>query len=195
MKGREIAEALFGIILLALLFFFINEQEQAKRKDEIIDKLTKENEELKQAYLSLLEEFLKNQPELEPSILRELQFVKSEIDELDTPTHLELDSVVRHVVSKEYAKAVRDLAKILEVKLKHKVKDDESFKKQPKLHFLLEHARKCKWITEQEFHNALQIKTVRNEESHELAVNVEAVDAGIMVFSGIKVLYAVARKI
>ncbi len=195
MRAKNVINGLLGLLVLILLWAFIDEKEKSERKDKVIDQLTKENQDLKSAYLKLLEEFLQDQPDIEPSVLRELKQVKSEMDELDTATHIELQSVMRHVASKEYAKAVRDLAKILEVKLKEKVIEDQSFKKQPKLHFLLEHARVCNWISDQDFHNAIQLKEVRNEESHELAVNVKPVDAGLMVFAGIKVLYAVARRI
>ncbi len=194
MKAKDILLGLIGLIALILLWAFIDEKKRSKLKDNIIDRLTKENEEIKSAYLGLLEEFLKEQPEIEPSILRELQRAKSELDELDTSTHIELNSIIRHVASKEYAKGVRDLTKIVEVKLKEKVEKDVTFKKQKKLHFLLEHAKHCKWITNQEFENAMQLKEIRNKESHELNVQITALDAGLSVFAGIKVLYAIARR-
>lgn len=194
MKSKNILLGIAGLIALIFLWAFLNEKEKSKRKDKVIDQLTKENHELKSAYLNLLEEFLKAQPEIEPSVLRELNRVKAEIDEMDTATHLELESVIRHVSMKEYAKAVRDLAKILEVKLKEKVVDNPNFKKQPKLHFLLEHTHSAKWINDQDYHNSLQLKNVRNEESHALAVTVKPLDAGLLVFAGIKVLYAVVRR-
>lgn len=194
MKSKNILLGIAGLIALILLWAFLDEKSKSKRKDKVIDQLTKENNELKSAYLKLLEEFLKAQKEIEPSVLRELNRVKAEIDELDTATHIELESVIRHVSMKEYAKSIRDLAKILEVKLKEKVADNTDFKKQPKLHFLLEHAHSAKWINDQDYYNSLQLKTVRNKESHELAVNIKPLDAGLLVFAGIKVLYAVARR-
>jgi len=194
MKAKDYIIIILLIFSLLVTWVLLDERQRAKRKDEIIDKLRKENDELKKAYLSLLEEHLRKQPDLEPSVLRELQKLKSEIDELDSPTHLELDSVVRHVVQKEYSKAVRDLAKILEVVLRKKINNDVSSKRQQNFHSLIEYARNCKWITDQEFHNLQQLKDVRNKESHELAVVIHPIDAGLMVFAGIKTLYTVSRK-
>lgn len=193
MKGKDVW--LLFLAALAMLFYFLfrNEEKLNKKTEEMNYLLRKENEEIKKAYFDLFECFIRQNPDIEPSILMELNRIKSEFDEVDTPTHRELESVIRHVISKEYSKAVRDLTKILEVKLKEKVLKVKKFKKNPSLFDLIKYAHTAKWITEQDYHNALKLKDVRNKESHELGVAVTPLDAGLMVFAGIKVLYAIAR--
>jgi hypothetical protein len=127
-------------------------------------------------------------------IERAIKKAVKEIEEADVGTHKELESITRHLVSKEYAKAIREPAKIVEVKLKEKIANDDTYNKRPVLQFLLEHAKNCKWISNQDFENTLHIKEIRNKESHELSVNSSPLEAGLAVFAGIKVLYAVARR-
>lgn len=193
MKAKDFFYVLMGVIILLALWLFIDEREKGKRKDEIIDRLTQENQKLKAGYLSLLEKYLNATNNAEPSTIKELQKLKTEIDYLDTSTHLELNSVIRHVDENEGAKAVKDLAKIVENHLKEKVKDDKTFTSQPKLHNLLEHACKCKWINEQMLTFGKLLKDIRNEESHELAVQIPSRILGMAIFSGIEIIYALRK--
>lgn len=189
MKAKNIIYALGAIVVLLVLWLFINEQEKSKRKDAVIAKLIQENNQLKSAYLALLEKYLLSTNSAEPSIIKELNKLKSEIDQLDTATHQELNSVIRLVNDNEGPKAVKDLAKIVEVHLKGKVKDDISFTKKPMLNNLLEHARNCNWISEQMFEFAKILKEIRNKESHELAVQIPSHIIGLAIFSGIAIIY------
>lgn len=194
MKIKHIAIATLAMLVLVLLWIVLDEEERGKRKDAIIAQLKRENHELKRAYFSLLEKLLSERPQTEPSVLRELKRVRDEIDELDTATHLEIDSAMRHVAANEYAKAVRDIAKILEVKLKEAVQEEDKPLKRQTLQHALEIARSQNVISAQDFENIVHLKAVRNQESHELAVHIEPRDAGLLMFAAIKVMYKVARR-
>jgi len=82
------------------------------------------------------------------------------------------------------------LAKIVENKLKDKAKNDQTFKKKPMLHNLLEHAFNCQWISSSQFENGLLLKEIRNKESHELAVREEPLKIGMAIFTGIDIIYS-----
>lgn len=191
MKAKDIIYVGFAAIILILLWLFIDEKEKGKRKDDIIDTLTKENHEIKIAYINLLQEHMKNLEGVKPSVFSELNQLKENIDQLDTATHIELNSVISLVNDNKGAKAVKDLAKIVEVKLKEKVLSDESFKKKPMLYNLLEHAKKCDWINARMFENGQLLKDIRNEESHELAVKISSLQLGMAIFGGVEILYSV----
>ena len=193
MKAKDILNVIVAAVILLVLWLFIDEREKGKRKDELIEKLTHENQQLKAGYLSLLERYLRTANNAEPSIIKELQRLKVEIDHLDTTTHLELQSVIRHVDENEGAKAVRDLAKIVENHLKEKAKKDNSFKKKPMLHDLLEHAHQCHWISEHMFSFSKLLKDIRNKESHELAVQIQSHLIGLAIFTGIEIIYSLKK--
>lgn len=192
MKPKTIIIVVSLLVILLLAWLFIDERERNNRLNKVVNKLTKENEDLKRGYLELLEKYLQTQSNVAPDIIAELQKLKSKTDNLETDVHYEIDSVIRLVNQGEGAKAVKDLAKIVETKLKEKALNDQTFKKQPKLHFLLEHARDCKWIKPRAFENGLLLKDIRNEESHELAVQKEPLEIGMAIFGGIEILYALS---
>lgn len=193
MKAKDILNVILAAIVLLFLWMFIDEREKGKRKDELIEKLKKENLSLKVGYFNLLEKYLRATNNAEPSTLKELEKLKTEIDFLDTATHQELNSVIRHVDENEGAKAVKDLAKIVENHLKDKVKNDKSFSKKPMLHNLLEHAHQCHWINEQMFSFSKLLKDIRNKESHELAVQIPSRLIGLAIFTGIDIIYSLKK--
>ncbi len=180
------------LVILLLVWLFVDERERSNRLSKIVNKLTKENEDLKRGYFELLEKYLETQSNVAPDVISELQMLKSKTDNLELAVHYEIDSVIRLVNQGDGAKAVKDLAKIVETKLKEKVVTDQTFKKQPKLHFLLEHARDCNWIKPRAFENGMLLKDIRNEESHELAVQKKSIEIGIAIFGGIEILYALS---
>jgi len=189
MKANDIIAAAFAIIALIILWVFIDEREKGKRKDEIIEKLIKENEQLKISYLSLFQKYLQAIGNIEINLINELEQLKENIDKLDTPTHLELESVIKRLSDNEGPKAVKDLAKIVENKLKVKVENDKSFKKNKTLNNLLDYALECKWISESMHTYGKLLKDIRNKESHELAVHVPIREIGIAVFGGVEIIY------
>jgi hypothetical protein len=128
-----------------------------------------------------------------PDVLKELQKLKTDIDNLDQNIHIELDSVIKRVNDGENTKAIKDLAKIVENNLKVKVENDTKFKNKPMLHNLLEHALNCKWISNRQYENGMLLKEIRNKESHELAVKEESINIGIAIFAGIDILYSVSK--
>jgi hypothetical protein len=193
MKAKDILNVILAAIVLLLIWLFIDEREKGKRKDALIEKLSQENQRLKVGYFNLFEKYLKATNSAEPSTIKELQRLKSEIDHLDTATHQELNSVIRLVNDNEGVKAVKDLAKIVENHLKEKVKNDKSFSKKPMLNNLLEHALQCKWINENMFSSCKLLKDIRNKESHELAVQIPSHIIGLAIFTGIDIIYSLKR--
>ena len=193
MKAKDIFNVILAAVVLLVLWLFIDEREKGIRKDALIEKLNQENQKLKEAYLTLFEKYLLAANNVEPSTIKELNRLKTEIDQLDTATHCELDSVIRLVNENEGPKAVKDLAKIVENHLKEKVKDDKSFSKKAMLNNLLEHAHKCKWINEQMLSFGKLLKDIRNKESHELAVQVPSHIIGLAIFTGIEIIYSLKR--
>jgi hypothetical protein len=195
-KARDIPVLTALVLALICYILWQNEKEQRKKQEEINHLLRKEVERIKQAYLDLLISFVAEGASAKPDTIRELEALKGEIDELDKGTHLEIDSVIRHVTEGEHSKALRDLAKIVENRLKEQIHKDQSFgKKNPTLANMLSHALSSKWIDEQEYHNGIGLKDIRNEESHELAVTVTPLDACINVLAGIKLIYVLAKRV
>lgn len=195
MKAKDILNVILAAIVLLVLWLFIDEREKGKRKDALIEKLSQENQRLKEAYFTLFEKYLQASNNVEPSTIKELHRLKTEIDYLDTATHQELNSVIAHVDRNEGAKAVKDLAKIVENHLKEKVKNDKSFSKKPMLHNLLEHAFQCCWMHEYMFSFGKLLKDIRNKESHELAVQLPSHIIGIAIFTGIDIIYSLKRNV
>lgn len=190
MKPKDLMMIILLTMSLLIVWMFIEERDRNLKLEKIVKKLSKENENLKKGYLSLLEKYLQTQAKVTPDVILELQKLKLKTDHLETGVHYELDSVIRLVDEGQGAKAVKDLAKIVETKLKEKAEKDETFKRQPKLHFLLEHARDCKWINPRIYENGLLLKDIRNRESHELAVFEEPIKIGLALFAGIEILYS-----
>jgi hypothetical protein len=191
MKGKNIVIVVLLGLLLFLLGWTMNERERARRKDKMMDRLREENKELKMAYLSLLEKFLKANG-VEPSVLEELHKLKSEIDEMETEIHVELESVIKRISDGEGTKAVKDLAKIVENTLKEKAKTDESFtNRRPMLNDLLLYAKEKGLICSRLYENGLKLKELRNLESHELAPSCSKLEIGMSVFAGIEIITAV----
>lgn len=191
MKGKNIVIVVLLGLLLFLLGWTMNERERAKRKDKIMDRLREENKELKMAYLALLEKFLEANG-VEPSVLEELHRLKSEIDEMETEMHVELESVIKRISDGEGIKAVKDLAKIVESVLKEKARQDESFRnRRPMLNDLLVYAKEKGLICSRLYENGLKLKELRNLESHELAPSCSKLEIGLSVFAGIEIISAV----
>jgi hypothetical protein len=195
MKAKDIHLLILAVIAFVFYVLWNNEKEQRIKQEEINRLLYKEIDGIKQSYLSLLIAFMVDKASAKPDTIAELEALKGELDELDKDNHLEIDSVIRHVNLKEYSKALRDLAKIVENKLKEQVEKDETFNgKHKTLANMLKHAFSCKWISEQDYHNGLNLKDIRNEESHELGVKVSSLEAGLSVLAGIKLVYVLGKR-
>ena len=193
MKVKNAVTIVVSIFVLVLIWLFINEREKAKRKDMIIDRLKDENKQLKIAYLELLEKLLKESGDIEPNVLEELHRLKSDIDEIETAIHVELESVIKRISEGEGTKAVKDLAKIVENVLKEKAIMDETFKKKPMLHNLLEYAKDSGLICLRMYENGMKLKDLRNIECHELAPSCSKLEIGMSIFTGIEIINAVKK--
>jgi len=193
MKVKNITIAIFALTILIILWLFIDERKRSKKLESIIQKLNREKDELQTGYLDLLMKYLESLNSVEPSVIQELKKLKNQIDLLDEATHIELNSVIKQVNNNDVVKAVRDLAKIVENKLKEKAGQHVRFSKKPMLHDLLEFAKECGWINDQMYSNGMFLKEIRNKESHELAVEFPPHQLGMAMFSGIEILYSVCR--
>lgn len=189
----KLKDALYIIIIalgLIIFWLFYDKQERAIKMDRIVKKLRKENYEIKTAYLELFEKYLKTQQNVDVGIIAELQKLRKSVDTLNFSVHLELENVITNLNEGKTVEAVRILAKVVENKLKEKVKKEETFKEKPILHNLLKYAKNCNWISSRQFENALLLKDIRNKESHELDVQEETKNLGLSIFGGIDLIYA-----
>jgi hypothetical protein len=185
------------LIMLVIVFawFFISEQKKNELKDKAIRRLTDENDELKSAYLDLLQEYLLLSENTPQEIIADIERLKHEAVKLSKDVHIELGSVIDNVRDKKGVKAVRELGKIIENVLKEKALADANFKKKPTLGNLLEHAKNCMWINPNEHAYAELIKEIRNKESHELNVQVESHKVGLAIYVGIDILFTLHKKL
>ncbi len=190
MKLKDIPYLIIAVLGFAVLWFFDDKKKRAIKTNRIIKRLRKENYDVKKAYLGLLEKYLKAQQNVDVGIITELQKLKESVDNLDYTVHIELESVIVNLNEGKTSEAVRVLAKVVENKLKEKVANDESFKGKPMLNNLLNHAKKCNWLSSRQFENALLLKELRNKESHELDVQEETKNLGLSIFSGIDLIYS-----
>lgn len=183
---------LVALILIAL-WFFIKEREKNDLKDKIIRRLTNENDELKSAYLDLLQEHLLLSENTPQEVIKDIERLKAQAVELSKDVHIELSSVIDNVRNKKGVKAVRELGKIIENLLKEKATKDQSFKKKPTLSNLLEHAKNCLWIKPNELAYAELVREIRNKESHELNVQIEPHKIGLAIYAGLDIIYTLRK--
>lgn len=178
------------LIVIVLGWWLINEKTRNSLKDRTIRRLTNENDEIRKAYLDLLQRFMLLHNHANPDILKELEKLKELTVNLDREIHLAIDKVISLINDGHYEVAIRDLGKIIENILKAKIKEDTTFKKKHDLKHYLEHAKECKWIKAHEHGFAELIRILRNEDSHELNVKVEPHQFGLAVFAGVEIIYS-----
>lgn len=186
---KDIVIGALILIVIVLGWWLINEKTMNALKDRTIRRLTNENDEIRKAYLDLLQRFMLLHNHANPDILKELEKLKELTVNLDREIHLAIDKVISLINDGHYEVAIRDLGKIIENILKAKIKEDVSFKKKHSLKNYLEHAMECKWIKTHEHGFAELIRIIRNEDSHELNVKVEPHQFGLAVFAGIEIIY------
>lgn len=185
-----------GLIILGvvLIWLFIDE----KRKGELLEKanrrLKNENDELKKAYLDLLQEYLLLSESTPQEIIADIERLKQQAVELSKDVHIELGSVIDNVRDKKGVKAVRELGKIIEHVLKEKASQDANFKKKPTLSNLLQYAKDCKWINPNEHAYAELIREIRNKESHEVNPQVDSHKVGLAIYVGIDIIFTLCGK-
>lgn len=195
MRFKDFCIIILVALAIVLFWAFLNERQKGNMKDKIISRLEDENDELKKAYLDLLQRYLILHKDTTPDILEELEKLKDQFVELNKDVHIELKSVILHMDNGNGAKAVKDLAKIVENILWDKAQEAQSFQKKPPLAQLLEHAKKCSWITPHEQAYGELIKEIRNKEAHELNVQIEPHRLGLAIFSGIQIIYSLTKTV
>jgi hypothetical protein len=188
---RFIDVVIIALVILSLVFFFLflNEAQKNKLKDKVLRRLMDENDELKRAYLDLLQAYLLQAENTPQEIIKDIERLKEQAVELSKDVHIELGSVIDNVRANKGPKAVRELGKIIENLLKEKAKQDTNFKKKPTLGNLIEHAKSCLWIKPNEAAYASLLHEIRNMESHELNVKVESHKLGLAIYAGIDIIY------
>lgn len=187
---KNIAIAALLIICIVLFWWLMNEKNINTLKERTIRRLTDENDEIRKAYLDLLQRFMLLHNDANPDILKELEKLKELTVNLDREIHLAIDKVISLINDGHYEVAIRDLGKIIENILKAKIKEDATFKKKHDLKHYLEHAKECKWIRTHEHAFAELIRIIRNEDSHELNVKIEPHQFGLAVFAGVEIIYS-----
>ncbi|REE78834.1 hypothetical protein BX611_2969 [Lutibacter oceani] len=189
MKLINILYLIIGALVIVVLWFYYDKQERAIKMDRIIRRLRKDNHEVKSAYLDLFEKYLNTQQNVDVGIIDELHKLRRSVDKLDFYVHIELETVITNLNEGKTTEAVRVLAKVVENKLKEKVKKEESFKGKPMLNNLLNFAIKNNWISTRQYENAILLRDIRNKESHELIVQEDTKNLGLSIFGGIDLIY------
>lgn len=189
---KDILIGFLILIVLLLFWWLINEKTINALKDRTIRRLTNENDEIRKAYLDLLQRFMLLHNHANPDILKELEKLKELTVNLDREVHLAIDKVISLINDGHYEVAIRDLGKIIENILKEKIKSDNSFKKKHDLKHYLEHAKECQWIKTHEHSFGELIRVIRNKDSHELNVEIKPHQFGLAVFAGIEIIYSLS---
>lgn len=189
---KDAALGLMLLIIIALFWWLINEKTKSALKDRTIRHLTDEKDEIRRAYLDLLQRFmlLNNNPS--PDVLKELERLKELTVNLDREVHLAIDKVISLINDGHYEVAIRDLAKIIENILEPRIKQDVTFKKKHDLKNYLEHAKDGKWIKAHEHSFGELLRIIRNKDSHELNVEINPHQFGLAVFAGIEIIYSLS---
>lgn len=193
-RFKDVLIVFLVITVGILIWLFITETQKGKLKDLALRRLTDENDELKKAYLDLLQAYLLLSENTPQEIIKDIERLKQQAVELSKDVHIELSSVIDNVRDNKGVKAVRELGKIIENLLAEKAKADANFKKKPTLGNLLEHAKTCLWIKPNEAAYAALLHEIRNKESHELNVQYESHKIGLAIYAGIDIIYNVCRK-
>lgn len=191
MKLKNLFYILIGILGLITFWLFTDRKKRAIKANRIIKRLRKDNFEIKTAYLNLFEKYLKSQSNVDVGLIAELEKLRNSWSKLDFEVHIEIEGLVNDLNNGNSTNAVRKLAKIVESKLKEKAIKHKDFKGKPMLHNLLSFAKGKGWINSKQYENGLELKKVRNKESHEMDVKEDSISIGQSIYSGIDILYTI----
>lgn len=194
MKSKKVLIVVLSIISLIFLGLFWNERKRNIKLAKINEDLFFRNTNLKFRYLELLSIYINSKCPPNSNIIQDLKILKANFPLVEEKTHEELDKIIRRANSGEDVEAARDLAKIVEVKLKERASLDSNLKKTWQLHFLIEHAYKSGWIDTRAYENGLLLKEIRNFTSHELGYKTEGTRIAAAIFGGIEILYSICSR-
>jgi len=190
MKLKDVLYAVIVGLVILIGWLFFSKKEKLEKANRIIKRLRKDKHEVMSAYLSLFQKHLNSQQNIDVGLIFEIEKLKSNYNKLDFDTHIELEGIIEYLDTGKAVEAVQKLAKLVENKLKEKSENEEQFKGNRMLHNLLVSACKFGWIDERQKENGLQLKEVRNKESHELDVNEDSKTIGQCIYAGIDILYS-----
>lgn len=177
MAKKELLLGGGAVLLLAILVYFVMEKE--RREKELLEsknkekRLGQENLVLRSVISSLKEEvkeIIDDKDELSLDVKSQLKKLIEEYKDIDDRIARELASVSNLIEIKEETKAVMGLAKIIENIFKRLFKDDANFNVRPTFENLIKYAKDKNLIEKDEFHFLNGIRTIRNQEAHDIAV-------------------------
>lgn len=172
-----------AVITTFIAIIAIIENNKKKKQIEALETLVKTNIALTSAIKKRLAELLENHPDIDKNITAELEQI-SDLLQLQQET-----------------KAVFALAKIIENLLKEVYSKDSDFtQKYPRATFqnYLDYAKSKGLITQDDYHLVSAIKSIRNEEAHELNVLKDKDKLAACIIAGIGftfTLYRTAKRI
>lgn len=184
MKKRDVIILICIVIIFAIIFAFIKQVERNKWLEKIAAKAEGERDYYKKAYLNKLETMLVKS-EAPSEILKELEALKDHYENLDIEVHKQLNTVIKLLNDDHKEKAIFDLSKIVEVLLKKSYQKIEQKKCKIRFYQLLDYAKGKNWFNEVDHSFAMNIKQIRNEEGHQLNVEIDTNEAYLAIFSGI----------
>lgn len=177
MEKKELLFVGSTALFIAIIVYFLLEKD--KREKELLKgqkqkkELNQENMALRSVVFNLKEEvkeIIDKKDELPIDAKSQLKALVEEYKDIDDKIAKELTSVSNLIDIKEDTRAIMGLAKIIENIFKRLFKDDTSFTVRPTFENLIKHAKEKKIIEKEEFHFLNGIRTIRNEEAHEIAV-------------------------
>lgn len=192
MKPKNLFYAVFAAIALILLYLFLSEREKNKRTEKIVSRLSTENMHLKHAYFDLLKNMLENVEGVPKGLVEDLNRLRSQALNLPEGAHEEINSAILQLKDGNSAKAIREIAKVIEATLKDRLVNEPEYKKGCRLKDMFQLALDKNLINVQQHHSSDLIRELRNKESHELNVKIERHKAALAIYVGIDIIYQLA---
>lgn len=202
MKKENLIIGSGAIILLAIIVYFFVEKK--KREDELIEsrdreqKLDRENTALRNVVTDLkdeVNEIIDRKDELPKEVKSQLKSLIEEYKDIDEKVTDELLSVKALIDMKEEAKAIMNLAKIIENLLKKIYKGDRELKSNPRFFELIDHAEKKNLIEKDEYYFLNGMREIRNQEAHNLSVKKGFNIASTSFLIGLSIILKLARTV
>lgn len=151
-------------ILIALYFYFQSQGEKKKRK------ITEEDN------LKLILDSIHQNNNLTNEVQRQLEKLVDKFKTINPKISNEIAQALQLIQIGQIENAIEDLAKIIENLLKEHYKEDDNYKtwlgkRKADFQSRLEFCKHEKKINKVEFSFFIAVKTIRNEEDHELDMN------------------------
>ena len=184
MNNSKFAQVI-GIAAAIIIIFLLIDNDKKSKKIKELKKEIEENENLTAEIKKQLRELIQNNTEIDPKIANELGHIAALLE------------------IKQDTSAVLKLTKIIETLLKELYKGDEKVKEiakqnkrtKPAFADYLEHAKCEKIFSNEDYHLLIIMKSIRNEEAHELDVKKEKSRVLASFICGFSVVLGLSKRL